>query len=522
MPSTANLRHVMRRCLSSAIQATAGGSGGHARTLSSTAAEASTDPVGRKSGVPEIGQEPAGPSMKTVVPGPRSAQLKKELDNIQNTDAVHFFVDYVNSRGNYVADVDGNILLDVFTQISSLPLGYNHPGMIAAFRNADNMVPFVNRPALGSFPPGDLVERLSDTLLSVAPPGLKHVQTMACGSCANEHGQKAMFMAYMRRQRGGRPPTEEEKESSVVGKPPGSPHLAVLSFRGAFHGRGMGALACSHAKWFHKLDFPVPDWPMAPFPQLKYPLEENQRENEQEERRCLEEVEDLMELYRKKDYPVVGIICEPVQAEGGDNHASPAFFQGLQDIAAKNNAYLLVDEVQTGCGATGKFWAHEHFHLREAPDIVTFSKKMITGGFYYKEEQKATEGYRIYNTWMGDPSKLVLLGEVLKVIREENLLRGVQEVGTYLLQGLVSLQNQYPGLMKNARGLGTLCAADFHSTAQRDKVVATLRNRGVNAGTCGTAAMRLRPSLLFTHHHASIFLEHLEATLKEVHTGKTA
>ncbi|KAL8623439.1 hypothetical protein ACOMHN_058885 [Nucella lapillus] len=510
MPSAARFGQVVR-CASSAIQSSSVGQGQRALSWAPAAPAVAVHPA-----VPEMGKEPAEPCMRTTVPGPRSAQLKKELDQIQNTGAVHFFVDYKNSRGNYVADVDGNVMLDVFTQIASLPLGYNHPRMISAFTNPDNMVPFVNRPALGSFPPGDLVQRLKSTLLSVSPRGLSHVQTMACGSCSIEHGQKAMFMAYMRRERGGRAPTVEEMESSVVGQLPGSPRLSVLSFRGAFHGRGMGALACSHAKWFHKLDFPVPDWPMASFPQLRYPLKENQRENDEEERRCLEEVEDLIASYGRKGCPVAGIICEPIQAEGGDNHASPAFFQGLQDIAEKHNAYLLLDEVQTGCGASGKFWAHEHFHLREAPDIVTFAKKMMTGGFYYKEEQKATEGYRIYNTWMGDPSKLVLLEEVLKVIREEELVNGVEVMGTYLLHGLTSLQNQYPGLMQNARGLGTLCAADFHSTAQRDKVVATLRNRGVNAGTCGVAAMRLRPSLLFTRRHADLFLTHLESVLKEV------
>ena len=62
----------------------------------------------------------------------------------------------------------------------------------------------------------------------------------------------------------------------------------------------------------------------------------------------------------------------------------------------QNNGYLLLDEVQTGCGASGKFWAHEHFNLREAPDVVTFAKKMLTGGFYFKEEQKPTE---VRNVW---------------------------------------------------------------------------------------------------------------------------
>lgn len=467
-----------------------------------------------------FGQEPLAPRMQTTVPGPESLRLKAELSKIQNSDAVHFFVDYGKSRGNYIVDVDGNQMLDIFTQIASLPLGYNHPSLINALTNPDNMVSFINRPALGSFPPADLVNRLKATLLSVAPPGLKHVQTMSCGSCSVEHGQRAMFMAYKRRERGGRPPTQAEMDSSVAGELPGSPLLSILSFSGAFHGRGMGALACSHAKWFHKLDFPVPDWPMAPFPRLRYPLEDFVRENQQEEQHCLEQVEDLIERYKQKGCPVVGIICEPIQSEGGDNHASATFFQDLQDIAVKNQVYLLLDEVQTGCGASGKFWAHEHFNLRDAPDIVTFAKKMLSGGFYFKEEQKPLEPYRIYNTWMGDPSKIVLLEEVLNVVRNDKLVDAARDTGNFLLAGLKHLQSLYPGVVFNARGLGTLCAVNFPTSSVRDSAVLALRNRGVNAGVCGTAAMRLRPSLIFTEDHASIFLNHLEAVLKDLAPGK--
>ncbi len=63
-----------------------------------------------------------------------------------------------------------------------------------------------------------------------------------------------------------------------------------------------------------------------------------------------------------------------------------------------------MDEVQTGCGPTGKFWAHEHFNLDGPPDMVTFSKKMITGGIYFKQELRPKQPYRIFNTWIGDPS----------------------------------------------------------------------------------------------------------------------
>lgn len=82
----------------------------------------------------------------------------------------------------------------------------------------------------------------------------------------------------------------------------------------------------------------------------------------------------------------MGVVIEPIQSEGGDYHGSPAFFQQLQKVTKKNGAALLVDEVQTGLGATGKFWAHEHFNLPEAPDLVTFSKKFQTGGYFAKRE----------------------------------------------------------------------------------------------------------------------------------------
>ena len=78
--------------------------------------------------------------------------------------------------------------------------------------------------------------------------------------------------------------------------------------------------------------------------------------------------------------PVAGVIVEPIQSEGGDNHASPNFFKGLRAITRKHNVLLIVDEVQTGVGATGKFWAHEHWNMDEPPDMVTFSKKAQTAG----------------------------------------------------------------------------------------------------------------------------------------------
>lgn len=462
----------------------------------------------------DFSQEPIGPKVVTQVPGPESLQLLTQLDQIQNTDAVAFFADYDKSCGNYIVDADDNVMLDMFTQMASIPIGYNHPKLKEVMSKKENWTTFINRPALGVSPPGDWTELLNGQLLSVAPLGMKQVQTMACGSCTIENGLKAMFIAHERRRRGGAPPTPEEMSSCMCNLPPGSADITILSFTGASHGWTLGAQAASHASWQQKLDFRSMKWPMVDFPCLKYPLEEHERENRLEEGRSLSEVADKIEQYKKDGRPVAGCCVEPVQSAGGDNHASPWFFQQLQQICKENGVALLMDEIQTGCGSTGKFWAHEYFHLPEPPDIVAFGKKMLTGGFYYREEMRPQEPFRIFNTWVGDPSKIVLLRAVLSTIRDEHLLDLVSDTGGHLLKGLRELELKYPFYASNARGLGTLCSLDFPNTSERDQMVIGLRNRGVNTGPGGERSLRLRPSLTFTKGHADIFLEILESTIQ--------
>lgn len=176
-----------------------------------------------------------------------------------------------------------------------------------------------------------------------------------CGSCSNENAFKNMFIAYRKHQRGENIDfSDVENQSCMINQPPGSPKLAILSFHGGFHGRTLGSLSTTHSKAIHKLDIPAFDWPIASFPQYKYPLEENKRENATEDRKCLAEVEELIEKWKRKGCNVAGIIVEPIQSEGGDNEASPEFFQELQRIAKKNGIGLLMDEVQTGGGPSGK------------------------------------------------------------------------------------------------------------------------------------------------------------------------
>lgn len=342
-----------------------------------------------------------------------------------------------------------------------------------------------------------------------------------------------MFIAYRRKQRGENIDFSDlEKESCVINQPPGAPDLSLLSFHGAFHGRTLGSLATTHSKAIHKLDVPSFDWPIAPFPKYKYPLEEHKRENQAEDQKCLEIVEDLIQKYNKKGKPVAGIVIEPIQSEGGDNEASPEFFQNLQKIAKKYNASYLIDEVQTGCGATGKFWAHEYFNLESPPDIVTFSKKMLTGGYYHSVDMRPKQPFRIFNTWMGDPGKIALLEACLQTIKKDNLLANVNKVGDKLKKGLLRLEDEFPQLINSTRGRGTFLAINAETSELRDSIIGKMKQRGVCRreciflvtryfvlgvlmGGCGDKSLRLRPSLIFQERHADVFFERFRQVLNE-------
>ena len=453
--------------------------------------------------------------MRTPCPGPESERMRAQLGATQETGAVKYFVDMEKSRGNYVVDVDGNRMLDMFSHIASLPIGYNNPRMLDVFRDPANLTWLAHRPALFNLPPAGWAERIQSTLMRVAPPGLTHVTTQMCGSCANENAMKQVYIAVANARRaadGLAGPTPEELESSMVNSAPGAKPYKIMSFHGAFHGRTHGCLSVTHSKPIHKLDVPAYDWPIAPFPKLKYPLAANVDANDAEERRCLDAAIALMDA----DPDVVGLIVEPVQAEGGDNHASPGFFRALRRAASDRGVKFIVDEVQTGCAASGSFWAHEAWELDDPPDAVTFSKKMQIAGYYTKADLVPDQPYRVFNTWMGDPSKVLMLEAVIDCVERDGLIANARETGDALKGGLEALAVAYPGKLMNVRGVGTLVAADLASGAERDRAVKELRAEGVDIAHCGEAAIRCRPGLYFMPEHARVFLDAFDHVLRRM------
>lgn len=388
-------------------------------------------------------------------------------------------------------------------------MGYNNPHLIETMKGDAVVSSLVNRPALGNFPSNDWADILRSGILKVAPKGLNQVFTAMAGSDANETAYKAAFMWKRQQQRGGHHVefTEEELNSSMNNQSPGASELSIMSFRTAFHGRLFGSLSTTRSKPIHKLDIPAFDWPQATFPLLKYPLEEHVEENRKAEQESLAEVEHLIQTWH---LPPCAVIVEPIQSEGGDNHASPEFFRGLRELTQKHGVLMIVDEVQTGVGATGKFWAHEHWDLPSPPDMVTFSKKAQTAGYYYgNPELRPNKPYRQFNTWMGDPTRAILFRAIVEEIENNDLVAQTARVGDYLYGKIEALGKKYPGQFANLRGKGqgTFIAFD---NPKRDEFVKKAKSFGINIGGCGASAVRLRPMLTFEESHADLLVDALE------------
>lgn len=183
--------------------------------------------------------------------------------------------------------------------------------------------------------------------------------------------------------------------------------------------------------------------------------------------------------------------------------------------AKEQGVLMIVDEVQTGVGASGKFWAHEHFNLPSPPDMVTFSKKFQAAGFYFSNpELQPNQPYRQFNTWCGDPAKALIAKGIVTEVTKHNLVEATASVGNYLYSQLQELSNKYPIMNLRGENFGTFIAWDCRDAAERGAILMKLRQMGVNIGGCGDYSIRLRPTLVFEKKHADVFLGALEDVYK--------
>jgi L-lysine 6-transaminase len=204
----------------------------------------------------------------------------------------------------------------------------------------------------------------------------------------------------------------------------------------------------------------------------------------------------------------------------------PEFLRAMQQLCRDNDALFILDEVQTGVGLTGTAWAYQQLGLE--PDIVAFGKKVQLGGIMAGRrvdevpDNVFTVSGRINSTWGGGLADMVRSRRMLQVIERDRLFDHVTSTGAWFLVELQELGGRFPGLVSNVRGRGLMCALDLPGTAERDSLLAILREEKILLLPCGPRSIRFRPALTITTDELSTGLKGLDRALGRLgNTGAT-
>jgi L-lysine 6-transaminase len=245
--------------------------------------------------------------------------------------------------------------------------------------------------------------------------------------------------------------------------------------------------------------FPKFVWPRVHNPAVTFPLTEERLEQVRREEEL--SINQIKDAFRQHVDDIAAIIIEPIQGEGGDNHFRPEFFRALRQLADENEAMLIMDEVQTGIGMTGKMWAHQHF---VEPDMIAFGKKTQVCGFLSSRRIEEVEenvfhvSSRLNSTWGGNLVDMVRAGRYLEIIEEDNLVENARLVGLHLLQSLENLAEEFPSVVSNPRGRGLFAAFDVATPDLRTAIRRRCLEQGLIILPSGERAIRIRPPLTIT------------------------
>lgn len=398
-------------------------------------------------------------------------------------DGYKMVLDLEKSKGAYLHDsASGRDFLDFFTFFASNPLGMNHDRLAGDpdFVNKLGQVA-INKPSNSDVYTEEMAHFVQTFSRVGIPDYLPYTFFVSGGALAVENALKVAFDWKVQKnmEKGYR----VEKGHKVL-------HLDK-----AFHGRSGYTLSLTNTDPKKVKYFPKFDWPRIHNPAVRFPLtEENINKVAMEEKQALAQARQYFETYKDD---IACILLEPIQGEGGDNHFRVEFHKGLRDLADEFDALLVYDEVQTGVGLTGKFWAHEYY---VKPDIIAFGKKAQVCGILASKRIDDIEtncfhvSSRINSTWGGNLVDMVRFDRILEVIEEDNLVKHAADTGDYL-QKKLSKWADTSEYISNPRGKGLLCAIDLPDTHSRDAVIKECMNNNLMILGCGTRTIRFRPPL---------------------------
>ena len=412
-------------------------------------------------------------------------------------DGMDQIIDLNKSHGSWLVDSrDEKEYLDFFSMFASLSVGYNHPYLL---ENKDRLMSSaLNKPTNSDVYSMEMAAFV-DTMGRIAQPQyLPYAFYIEGGGLAVENALKTAFDWKVR------------KNLSKGIKNKGS---QIIHFKECFHGRTGYTMSLTDSPDPRKtLYFPKFDWPRIDNPKINFPLnDENLEDVINKENIALEQIKDAI---RNNPDDIAGLIIEPIQGEGGDNHFRCEFFKELRNLANEEEFLLIYDEVQTGVGITGNMWAHQSFtphsckcdceDASTAPDIISFGKKTQVCGIFASKRLDEVEGHvfhessRLNSTWGGSLVDMVRFTIYLEIIEKENLVQNANDMGNHLSKCLNDLQANHPNIVSNVRNKGLFGAFDLNDGEQRDSLVGAILNEGAMMLGCGTKSIRFRPHLNIT------------------------
>ncbi|GAA0506554.1 4-aminobutyrate aminotransferase [Halorubrum aquaticum] len=433
------------------------------------------------------------------LPGPNAEKWVEHYgEHAAPSEYSHEFVWDVTREadGPFVTDVDGNVLMDFTCHIGAAPLGYNNEKVLGTLREFDLVEPmkiagqdmyFGSGPDPDDAPfPGStqLMEKLTEVSSTFG------LDTVFLSNSGAEAIENAMKVAH------------DHKPAAKYG----------FAFGGSFHGRTLGTLSLTNSKDVYTRHYPeIAGIETVPFCA---------------DRECTPETCDCgffagggsqlrnalaPEGGHVDPAEVAFVVLEPIQGVGGYRFPSEPFMAEVGAVTDEYDIPLIVDEIQSGVGRTGEFWASEHYDVE--PDVIGAAKALRVGATVGRSELFPSEKNRLGSTFGGGDLLASMMGALtIEAIEEHDLLANAKTRGRQAKELLADDAGDH---VVDVRGKGLMLAVEFDTPDRRDDVVAEALERGLLTLGCGKKTIRLLPPLDSTEREidlgVSIFLDAVSA-----------
>ncbi len=442
----------------------------------------------------------AGPNIRTKLPGPNAQKvLAADQKYISPSYTRSYPLVVKRGRGVVIEDVDGNEFLDFSSGIAVVSTGHCHPEVVAAIqKQAAELIHMSGT----DFYYESLVT-LAERLAKIAP--ISGPVRVYYGNSGTEAVEAALKLARYHTKRQG-----------------------IIAFYGAFHGRTMGALSLTASKPQQRRRFAplVPGVAHVPYPYV-YRRPEGMSET-QYSQECARFIEDRVFKTIMAPEECAAIFIEAIQGEGGYVPAPREFLQELRRICDRHGILLVADEVQSGSGRTGKWWAIQHSEVE--PDIVTIAKGIASGMPLSVMMARANimdwvPGSHA-STFGGNPVCIAAALATMDVLEREGI-RNAEGVGKHIVQRLRTWIEKHP-MVGDVRGMGLMIGVEIvkdkktKATArdERDRITQLAFERGVVLLGAGECSIRIAPPLIVTQEQADIAMDVLEECIGIVEKGQ--